>query len=495
VSAAWLRRTGIGVAAVVVLSASPAVRASAETERAWLALGDSYSSGTGVAGNDGPPCRRATGEPVGSQPGGRAWAIKAFDSVRVDQDLTEIDFVACHGAVTDDATKQIREASRSGRTAWDVVTFSFGGNNVKFADVIKTCLGLRTDWSSMDPGCGFSEEGLRRRVDMLTGGERIDPVEMAGTVTLPRLYDNVAKVLKPGGDVVVAGYPHLFVDRTGVDQKESAKRHAKNSCSGIRNVDIDLLNAVAGYLNEQMRMAVLAADDKHRPDGKRFHFLDVTEVYAKDAPGHRHALCSGHSWLNGRSSPDWQDAFFNFFHPTQDGHDAIGRQLAGMFGSTIRFDDGPAGQPRTGGTTGPGNNGPPGGSRGPGGEKTPSGGSSPGDPALADLRIERVWTRNATGADQTTFSCGSQVRFSLSITNPNGNALQTNIAFLADNGSRSLYNYDETVNVPPGLANYESPLTLPADADGEFDYSVILAPERNLHRLQQSTTFRVTCSN
>jgi uncharacterized membrane protein YgcG len=142
-----------------------------------------------------------------------------------------------------------------------------------------------------------------------------------------------------------------------------------------------------------------------------------------------------------------------------------------------------------GGTTGGG-----GSSGEPSNGGMPSGAASPVAPPLLELKIERAWTRNSAGVDQVTFSCGDQVRLSLSITNPNRSPIVADIAFLADNSSRSLYNYDQTVAVPPGLANYESPFSLPSDTNDDFDYTAIVTPKGPLHRADSSTTFTVICS-
>ncbi len=150
----------------------------------WLALGDSYSSGEGIPGtvpegqdgvNGGPngqgrDCRRASGEGTDAI----AWAVGAFDRLAADFGLAHMDFVACTGATTDEAATQIGEARQAtGRERWELITFSFGGNNIGFAHVLKGCLDIENEDAGgivdLSPGCDVSEQRLRRRIDVLTG--------------------------------------------------------------------------------------------------------------------------------------------------------------------------------------------------------------------------------------------------------------------------------------------------------------------------------------
>lgn len=344
-----------GLMGLVATGPGPVARA-AVADRAWLALGDSYSSGEGIAGTvpadrDGPrrgpnsqgrECERATGDGTDAT----AWAVGAYQAVRDELGLSELAFVACTGATIDQAQGQIDEAeAATGRDRWDVVSFSFGGNNIRFAEVLKGCLDLNSVWGAFDltPGCDVSESQLRSRVDMLTGAA--DPIagEYEGTTTLAGLFDTVAAHVEPGGDVVVAGYPNLVEE---VGRWDRWRRNVIGNCEGVHDYDVGMLRSVTGYLNEQIAQAVSAADQAHRGQGVRFHFVDVSrDPYEySDNPRDRHALCSRDPWLNGQTtgmtSGDWWQTHRSF-HPFQSGHTNTARVVADQIRSSVTFDDAP----------------------------------------------------------------------------------------------------------------------------------------------------------
>ena len=62
-----------------------------------------------------------------------------------------------------------------------------------------------------------------------------------------------------------------------------------------------MLRSVTGYLNEQIGLAVLDADARHRDAGVRFHFEDISTIYEQsESSSDRHGPCSGGTpWLNG----------------------------------------------------------------------------------------------------------------------------------------------------------------------------------------------------
>lgn len=351
---------GAGLVAAVLagllVPGGPAV--AQESDAGWLALGDSYSSGEGIpgtpaahteeAGNStqGRDCKRATGNDTEAT----AWSVSAFDSVASDLGLEEMALVACTGAVSDEADDQIGEArARFGRSAWEVVSFSFGGNDIGFADVLKGCLDANNaPWGAFDltPGCDVDENELRRRVDMLVGNAPADAT-IASDIALSALYDEVVEIVVPGGDVIVVGYPQL-VEETG--RWDFWRRNGLDGCEGIRDYDVGMLRGVTGYLNQQIALAVAAADERHRAAGVRFHFVDISaDPYEfSGAATDRHALCSTDPWLNGRtlgirSGDVWE--LERSFHPTQVGHDNTGRVLATFINTNITLDDAPAPPP------------------------------------------------------------------------------------------------------------------------------------------------------
>ncbi|MEX1009667.1 MAG: hypothetical protein WD271_17750 [Acidimicrobiia bacterium] len=327
------------VAAAAPFPVSPRDGAAQAAGRGWLALGDSYSSGEGIPGTlareaegsgvatQGRDCRRATGEDTGAA----AWSVGAYREIAGELGFDEIALVACTGAMSSELEGQIGEArARFGRGRWDVVTFSVGGNDVRFAEVLKGCLDVNSAWGAFDltPGCDFSEAELRHRIDDLRA-------------SLAGVYDTVAQVVSPGGDVVVVGYPHLVEE---VARWDGWRRTLIRNCEGIQSYDVGMLRSVTGYLNQQIALAAQDADARQGDRGVRFHFLDISRdpyEYSGNATD-RHALCSADPWLNGLTvgitSGDWWE-LGRSFHPNQTGHTKTARVLAAFVRSNVSFDD------------------------------------------------------------------------------------------------------------------------------------------------------------
>lgn len=319
----------------------PVIDAAAQDGgRAWLALGDSYSSGEGIPGTPGKDspenghtvhgrdCRRATGNDTGAV----AWSVGAFRDLSDELDLDTIALVACTAAVTGELSSQIDEAGEShGRDRWDLVTLSIGGNDVRFAEVLKGCLDANSLWGAFDltPGCDVTEAQLRQRVDDLRE-------------TLADTYDLIADRAAAGGDVVVLGYPQIAEE---VARWDVWRRKVLGNCEGLWDYDIGMLRSAAGYLNQQTALAVQEADARHRDTGVRFHFLDISadpyEYSAKRTD--RHALCADTPWLNGVTvgvrSGDWWE-LDRSFHPNQVGHTNTARVLTKFIRGHVTFDDG-----------------------------------------------------------------------------------------------------------------------------------------------------------
>src|SRR3954447_2574355 len=113
------RVVGLAVSVAALLAATPA-HASA---RAYVALGDSYSSGTGTGRylDDGTPCQRS-GYPYPSLiPSSKGYALNLR---------------ACSGATTQNVS-DLQLGALSAGTAY--VSVSVGGNDAEFASVLTEC--------------------------------------------------------------------------------------------------------------------------------------------------------------------------------------------------------------------------------------------------------------------------------------------------------------------------------------------------------------------
>jgi len=158
--------------ALVAIGLVLAFAGSASAADKYVALGDSYSSGTGTNSytlNSG--CMRGT------------YAYPYL--VATQRPNTALTFVACSGATTDDLmANQISSVTADTK----YVTVTIGGNDAGFSSVILSCTTL---------GCGSAITSARNYI----------------TNTLPGKLNTVYAAINsraPTATVVVLGYPRLF---------------------------------------------------------------------------------------------------------------------------------------------------------------------------------------------------------------------------------------------------------------------------------------------
>jgi len=223
---------------LLVLGATPA----AAGER-YVALGDSYSSGTGTRTYFDAPCQRS---------------VYAYPSlVDVQRPDTDLVFAACSGARTGDVLNS-QVSSLTTDTRW--VTITIGGNDAGFSNVVSQC--APPSWLS---NCNAA----------------IDAAQGYIRTTLPGQLDQVYGAIRsrsPGARVIVLSYPRLFM---GVDC---------NAATFFSAVEMSRLNETADLLRDTIRARVTAA-------GPSFLFRDAV------GPFGGHAVCSASAWLNGLSNP------------------------------------------------------------------------------------------------------------------------------------------------------------------------------------------------
>ncbi|GAA2610308.1 SGNH/GDSL hydrolase family protein [Actinomadura fulvescens] len=210
------------VATVAFLSGSVACADStARAEVHYVALGDSYASGTGAGSYDSGGCKRS----ANAYP--RLWAAR--------QTLTSFKFVACSGARTTGVlTGQL--GALDGATT--LVTVTAGGNDAGFARVMETCV-LR------------SSGDCRKAVS--------DAEEYMAT-TLPDRLDALYRAIRgkaPTARVVVLGYPRLY--------------KIVDNCAGMSRSKRVALNRGADSLVATVAAAASRA---------RFVFSDVRDEFA-----------------------------------------------------------------------------------------------------------------------------------------------------------------------------------------------------------------------
>lgn len=208
----------------------------------YVALGDSYASGTGTRSYiaDGTSCQRST---------------SAYPSLIAAARGYALNFRACSGATIPDVTgTQLSALSAS--TSY--VTISVGGNDAGFADVLTEC--ALPGWAS---DCNGAIDGAQAYVSTTL------PSQLAGLYSSIRSRAPIAKV-------VVVGYPRIF---NGEDC---------NALTFFSPAEEARLNQTADLLNARLASAASAAG---------FSFANPTSRFVG------HAVCDADEWINGLSNP------------------------------------------------------------------------------------------------------------------------------------------------------------------------------------------------
>lgn len=334
--AALVTYAGLGVSSPAAFSAEAAPPVAPVS---WQSAGDSYSSGEGVLGNEGDcaQSREAYGPKAAAQLRVRGWEFSSET------------FTACTGHLVGDYfNKRPGTGSKVSLWEWgreqrgppkvDIITMSFGGNDVGFGSVLKSCLGFPTSWGAF-LGTGPAEcdrpEELMARADQL-----LDPTQRGCTGSAERpsydcdlnlgsrrgsiidfYYDIVTQRLTANGQLYVVGYPQLFAP---LDQWPLWNRIY---CKGMPRGNAETIRTIARHLNTKLTEAVDRANQALGSD--RVFFVDRLAVYANGD----HDLCGrGQDWLNGISSTraPLQDRLETSFHPNAAGHQAVADTLTNL---------------------------------------------------------------------------------------------------------------------------------------------------------------------
>jgi lysophospholipase L1-like esterase len=233
-----LRRVIAAVIAALALGAAGASSALADN---YVALGDSYSSGTGTRDYSlDSTCQRGP------------YAYPAL--IDVDRPNTTLTFKACSGAKTGDVlANQVGALS----STTNIVTITIGGNDAGFSSVITKCA---QPWPvNCDSDITNAQNYIR---DTLPG--KLDGV-----------YNSITS-RAPNATVVVLGYPRLFM---GVDC---------NLGTFFSSSEMSRLNTTADILRDVTQT---------RAQAHGFWFKDAIPPFTG------HAVCSSSEWLNGLSNP------------------------------------------------------------------------------------------------------------------------------------------------------------------------------------------------
>lgn len=236
---------GLALALTAGLSAqadppSPDGAASAQAnDTSYVALGDSFSAGTGT---------RASTDDCYRSPYG-------YPALIANAQGLDLDYQACSGATTADVLNN-QVGALSPQT--DLVTMTIGGNDLGFADVITEC--ALPGWLSNCTGA-------------INGGLSVLRTQ------LPARYDAVLGAIDsgaPSADVRIGGYPLLF---NGKDC---------NLLTFFSGSEMTRLNAATHELNTLVQQ---------KTTGAGHTFVDPRGAFAG------HAVCDNVEWINGLSWP------------------------------------------------------------------------------------------------------------------------------------------------------------------------------------------------
>ncbi|MDO9410115.1 SGNH/GDSL hydrolase family protein [Patulibacter sp.] len=233
------RRAALALATLLaVLIGGPAAASAADR---YVALGDSYSSGTGTRTYTNTACQRSNS------------AYPAL--LAAARPNTSLTFVACSGATTADVlANQISSVTSTTK----LVSISIGGNDAGFADVLTEC--ALPAWASNCAAAVTTAQNYIRN-------------------TLPAKLNSVYAQIKsraPSAKVAVLGYPRIF---NGEDC---------NAATFFSPADETSLNATADLMRTTIR---------GRAQAYGFSFGDVIPGFVG------HAVCDTSAWLNGFSNP------------------------------------------------------------------------------------------------------------------------------------------------------------------------------------------------
>lgn len=228
--------TGAALALVLIAGSPPAQTADID----YVALGDSYSSGTGARDYYDANCQRSQ------------YGYPELTAQRIGASL---DLQACGGATV--ASVRANQLGTLDENT-DVVTMTVGGNDAGFSDVLLEC--AKPGWMS---DCGGAIDQAQAYIrDVLPG-------------SLDALYDQIASSA-PNATVVIGSYPRLFM---GEDC---------NAGTWFSPQEQERLNATADQLADVI-------DERAAAHG--FGFADVRTAFVG------HAVCDDPAWINGLSNP------------------------------------------------------------------------------------------------------------------------------------------------------------------------------------------------
>ncbi|NNN09004.1 MAG: hypothetical protein HKL85_07410 [Acidimicrobiaceae bacterium] len=275
------------------------------------------------------PCAQGTGTNSTSA----TWAVVAAQRLGTESAQTGLHFnapdvVACTGAVSGQFFNSYGNSSGAewipsmGR--FDLVTFSFGGDDINFSGIISQCV------SQPLPGIAKSDPHHSCPSDAYIRGLISRKLGSQYQNFLTKVANSA---VVSGGNIVVMGYPEL------IDLPKFWPKIFQHLgfCQGIGTGDAIQLRGDAGALNAAIGNDVAVVNTAH-PNGVHLTFINPVSgdsansispsdpLLFEPSTGTRHELCSpgNDSWMNGLSI----HLQTRSFHPNQAGETSMGELAA-----------------------------------------------------------------------------------------------------------------------------------------------------------------------
>lgn len=253
--------------------------------RAYIALGDSYSSGLGARKKAEDydldvPCRRTTG----------AWAFKMQDSYN-----TATKLVACQGDEIDEGIDggvraqlaKIRPYFSNHPKAPQLVTVTVGGNDVGFGPKLEEC--VRHD-------CTADESDWFDDITLMT-------------YPLHDFYDDLRDTA-PNADIIVGGYP-VVIDVNG---------HEIGTCQAITEDERRMFVRLVDHLNTVIDNA---AENTIRSGRHKTRVWSAGSYVRARLAGHGACQYGDEEWINAHTNDGGGGLVgLNSFHPNAKGQTA-----------------------------------------------------------------------------------------------------------------------------------------------------------------------------
>ncbi|HEV2371971.1 MAG TPA: GDSL-type esterase/lipase family protein, partial [Streptosporangiaceae bacterium] len=201
-----------------------------------------------------------------------------------------------------------------------LVTITAGGNDARFGDIMTACVETDALTDPSIPGCSASGYHLQRTD--LAGNQVTDPQPLVQME--PAVIQNLEPHLEALYRAVAAAAPNATILVIGYPDLFPGGQNA-TACTVYAGVtltgpDVRWLNS----MGDQMDLQTLYAATAVGADTGRVFYLDPNDVFQD------HRICDPVPWINGvvtkeSSNSGWSTPGNNSFHPNADGQAALAR--------------------------------------------------------------------------------------------------------------------------------------------------------------------------